>query len=65
MELANIIPESDSAGRVIRHGTEVARVEEDRRVVRNLVADADSLVRLEDVALCVGDGNQGVDDVVS
>lgn len=42
MELANIVPESDSAGRVVRHGTEVARVEEDCRVVRNLVADADT-----------------------
>ena len=61
MELANIVPESDSARCIVRHGTEVARIEEDRRVVRNLVADADSLVRLEDVALCVGDGNQGVD----
>ena len=59
MELANIVPKSDSAGCVVRHGTEVARIEEDRRIVRNLVADADSLVRLKDVALRVGDSNQG------
>ena len=61
MELANIVPESDSARRIIRHGAEVARVEEDCRIVRNLVADADSLIRLEDVAFRVGDSNQGID----
>ena len=61
MELANIVPESDSARCIVRHSAEVARVEEDGRIVRNLVADADSLIRLEDVALRVGDSNQGID----
>ena len=61
MELANIVPESDSARCIVRHGAEVARVEEDCCIVRNLVADADSLIRLKDVALRVGDSNQGVD----
>ena len=38
VQLANVVPQSDSACRVVRHGTQVAGIEEHGRVIGDLIA---------------------------
>lgn len=61
VELANVVPQRRAARGVVRYNAEIAGIENDRRIVGNLVADTNSLIRLEDVALRVGGRHKGID----